>query len=217
MRAATAVGAGVMVAGTTFGVAAFADSGVQPEQAASNMTPQEPRAEQEAPFFPEVEEASDEEREAQIQAAVDQRDSASGAASVSAAGSVEEEQKEEEPAEEPVESDSGGDSGGSAAPSGDPKSIAQAMLADYGWGADQFSSCLEPLWEKESNWDPSAQNPSSGAYGIPQALPGNKMASAGSDWQSNPATQIEWGLGYIEDRYGSPCEAWSHSQSVGWY
>ena len=90
------------------------------------------------------------------------------------------------------------------------------MLADYGWGSDQFS-CLDSLWQRESNWNPQARNPYSGAYGIPQALPGEKMASAGSDWQTNPATQIKWGLGYIKDRYGSPCAAWEHSQSVGWY
>ena len=64
---------------------------------------------------------------------------------------------------------------------------------------------------------PHADNPSSSAYGIPQALPGSKMASAGSDWESNPATQIEWGLGYIADIYGTPCGAWDHSQSNGWY
>lgn len=81
---------------------------------------------------------------------------------------------------------------------------------------DQWS-CLDALWQRESNWNPSAMNPSSGAYGIPQSLPGSKMASAGADWRTNPATQIRWGLGYIKGRYGSPCGAWGHSQSVGWY
>ena len=103
-----------------------------------------------------------------------------------------------------------------AAASGDPKSIARAMLGQFGFGSDQFS-CLDSLWEKESGWDPHASNGSSGAYGIPQSLPGSKMASAGSDWQSNPATQIEWGLGYIRDTYGSPCSAWGHSEANGWY
>ena len=98
----------------------------------------------------------------------------------------------------------------------DPKSVARAMLADYGWGDDQFS-CLDSLWRRESNWNYRAENPSSGAYGIPQALSGDKMASAGSDWRTNPATQIEWGVGYISDVYGTPCGAWEHSQSVGWY
>lgn len=99
---------------------------------------------------------------------------------------------------------------------GDPRATARAMLPDYGWGDDQWS-CLDSLWERESNWDPYAENPSSGAYGIPQALPGSKMATAGDDWQTNPVTQITWGLGYIQERYGTPCGAWSHSESVGWY
>jgi hypothetical protein len=98
----------------------------------------------------------------------------------------------------------------------DPKSVARALLADYGWSDGQFR-CLDSLWTRESNWNYRAENPSSGAYGIPQALPGDKMASVGSDWRTNPATQIEWGLGYISDVYGTPCGAWEHSQSVGWY
>jgi hypothetical protein len=97
------------------------------------------------------------------------------------------------------------------------KAAARSMASSqYGWGADQFS-CLESLWTKESGWNYQAYNRSSGAYGIPQALPGSKMGTAGADWQTNPATQISWGLGYISGRYGSPCGAWSHSQSTGWY
>ncbi|WP_172192065.1 G5 domain-containing protein [Actinomyces faecalis] len=96
------------------------------------------------------------------------------------------------------------------------QAIARSMLSSYGWGDEQFS-CLVNLWNRESNWNYRAQNPSSGAYGIPQSLPGSKMASAGSDWSTNPATQITWGLGYISGRYGNPCGAWAHSQSVGWY
>jgi Transglycosylase SLT domain len=91
-----------------------------------------------------------------------------------------------------------------------------AIMLDKGFDLDQFP-CLDKLWKKESGWNPKASNPSSGAYGIPQALPGSKMKSAGSDWRTNPATQIEWGLGYIKGRYGTPCGAWSHSQDVGWY
>ncbi|HZI96980.1 MAG TPA: hypothetical protein VFD41_05585 [Actinomycetales bacterium] len=98
----------------------------------------------------------------------------------------------------------------------DPRSAARVMLADHGWSSGQFD-CLDSLWQKESGWDHTAANPSSGAYGIPQALPGSKMSSAGSDWETNPLTQIEWGLGYIADVYGSPCGAWSHSQGSGWY
>jgi hypothetical protein len=100
--------------------------------------------------------------------------------------------------------------------SGSPQQIAQQMLGQYGWSSGQFS-CLYSLWERESGWNPSAMNPSSGAYGIPQAMPGSQMASAGSDWQTNPATQIKWGLSYIQGRYGSPCGAWAHSQATGWY
>jgi hypothetical protein len=98
----------------------------------------------------------------------------------------------------------------------DPRDIARALLAEFGFGLDQFG-CLDSLWTRESNWNPLAHNPSSGAHGIPQSLPGSKMASVASDWYSNPVTQIRWGLGYIEDRYGSPCGAWGHSQSNGWY
>lgn len=99
---------------------------------------------------------------------------------------------------------------------GSPRAVAQGMLSSFGWGQDQWS-CLDRLWQRESNWNPSAMNRSSGAYGIPQALPGSKMASAGADWRTNPATQIKWGMGYIKGRYGSPCGAWGHSQAKGWY
>lgn len=99
---------------------------------------------------------------------------------------------------------------------GGNRGIAQGMLGSFGWGTDQWG-CLDSLWQKESNWSHTAMNPSSGAYGIPQSLPGNKMASAGADWQTNPATQISWGLGYIQGRYGSPCAAWAHSQAHNWY
>jgi hypothetical protein len=98
----------------------------------------------------------------------------------------------------------------------DPKDIARALLGDFGFSQDQFG-CLDALWTRESNWNPLAHNPSSGAHGIPQSLPGSKMASVGADWYSNPVTQITWGLGYIQDRYGSPCSAWGHSQATGWY
>jgi len=97
----------------------------------------------------------------------------------------------------------------------DPKSIAQALLGQFGWSSDQFG-CLDSLWTRESGWNLHAYNPS-GAYGIPQSLPGSKMASAGPDWQNNAETQIKWGLGYIQERYGSPCGAWAHSESNGWY
>jgi hypothetical protein len=98
----------------------------------------------------------------------------------------------------------------------DPQGIARIMVLERGWSSSQFS-CLRSLWQRESNWNPRARNASSGAFGIPQALPGSKMASAGSDWRTNPVTQIEWGLDYIADRFGTPCGAWGHSESHGWY
>jgi hypothetical protein len=100
-------------------------------------------------------------------------------------------------------------------PSGSPQQVAAALLAGYGW-AGQFS-CLDALWARESGWNVYAQNPSSGAYGIPQALPGSKMASAGADWATDAATQIRWGLSYIKSVYGSPCGAWAHEEATGWY
>ena len=102
------------------------------------------------------------------------------------------------------------------AASGSPQQIAEAMLASFGWSSSQFS-CLDPLWAHESGWSVTAYNPGSGAYGIPQAVPGSKMASAGPDWQTNAATQIRWGLEYIKGTYGSPCGAWGHEQATGWY
>jgi hypothetical protein len=89
------------------------------------------------------------------------------------------------------------------------------MVARYGWGDDQFG-CIVALWNKESGWNVTAGSPG-GAYGIPQALPGSKMASAGADWQTNAATQISWGLGYVAGRYGTPCGAWAHFQAHNWY
>ncbi len=101
-------------------------------------------------------------------------------------------------------------------PSGSAQQIAMGMLGSYGWSSSQFS-CLDSLWNEESGWNVYATNPTSGAYGIPQALPGSKMASAGPDWQTDAATQIRWGLTYIQSLYGSPCGAWAHEEADGWY
>jgi hypothetical protein len=106
-----------------------------------------------------------------------------------------------------------------AAPPPDPgsaQSIAYKMLPSYGFNQGSQYSCLVSLWNRESGWRWDAEN-ASGAYGIPQSLPGSKMASAGSDWRTNPATQIKWGLTYISQIYGTPCGAWSHEESSGWY
>jgi hypothetical protein len=111
--------------------------------------------------------------------------------------------------------------GAAAAPSGPvaPASTAQAyaagVVAQHGWAGSEFG-CLVSLWNRESGWNAHAANPS-GAYGIPQALPGSKMGVAGGDWQNDYRVQIRWGIGYIAGRYGSPCGAWAHSQAVGSY
>ncbi len=102
-----------------------------------------------------------------------------------------------------------------AAPAAAPasaKAIAQKKIPDPA----QFAA-FDKIVSHESGWNPSATNSSSGAYGLVQALPASKMASAGADWKTNPETQIEWGLKYMNDRYGSPVGAWNHWQANGWY
>lgn len=113
-------------------------------------------------------------------------------------------------------SGSGGSRPSAPANPSEAQAIARDLMASmYGWGDDQFG-CLVELWNHESGWRTNAENPS-GAYGIPQALPGSKMAVYGDDWQTNPATQIKWGLGYISGRYGTPCGAWDSFNAQGWY
>ncbi len=190
-------------------------------------------------FLPELTEAAVEETEsvraevAQVQARLDTAEAEKKAAEEEAARKAEEEAAAaaaaEEEAARQADNTSPGDSGSGGAPApapmpasvpvdpGSAQAIAQEMAAaNYGWGDDQFG-CLVALWNRESGWNAQAMNPSSGAYGIPQALPGDKMASAGGDWQTNPATQIAWGLSYIAGRYGDPCGAWGHSEATGWY
>lgn len=99
---------------------------------------------------------------------------------------------------------------------GSAQATAQSLMPGFGFSVSSQWSCLDSLWERESGWVYYAEN-ASGAYGIPQALPGDKMASAGPDWQTNPATQIRWGLGYIKNVYGTPCGAWDHEVNDGWY
>lgn len=121
----------------------------------------------------------------------------------------------------------GGDGGSvTPAPAGSAKQIAQQKVAANGWGNNEWT-CLESLWTRESGWRVNAINPrfnprasaipENQAYGIAQAAPGAKMASSGADWKTNPATQIDWGLGYIKGRYGTPCGAWAHSEKFNWY
>lgn len=125
------------------------------------------------------------------------------------------------PVAAPAATDGESSSSGSAPAAGTPdpgsaQAIAYEMVMSRGWGEGEYS-CLVSLWNRESGWNVYAYNASSGATGIPQALPGSKMASAGADWATNPATQITWGLGYITSRYSTPCGAWAHSESNGWY
>ena len=121
---------------------------------------------------------------------------------------------------------SGGASSGNDYPSTDGVAVdpaaaqayARSVLGNYGWGDDQFG-CLVSLWTQESGWRANALNASSGAYGIPQALPASKLAAAGADWRTNAQTQVNWGLAYIKSSYGTPCGAWDHEMSVNphWY
>jgi hypothetical protein len=115
---------------------------------------------------------------------------------------------------------SGGTGIQTTAPPADPTSaeqIGKAELVDFGFSESTQWPCLYDLWQQESGWNVYADNPSSGAYGIPQSLPGDKMASAGADWATNPTTQIIWGLGYIKSVYGTPCAAWQNELNVGSY
>jgi hypothetical protein len=98
----------------------------------------------------------------------------------------------------------------------DPRTLAKALMPLFGMSTSDFS-CVDSIWSQESGWNVHADNPYSSAYGIPQALPGSKMSSAGPDWQNSAETQIKWGLGYIKSRYGSPCAAWSFKRAHGWY
>jgi hypothetical protein len=99
---------------------------------------------------------------------------------------------------------------------GTNRALGYRLMTEFGWPASEWPA-LDALWFRESGWNQFAQNRSSGAYGIPQSLPANKMATVGADWQTNPETQIRWGLAYIGVRYGSPKGAWAHSERFGWY
>ncbi|OEJ94606.1 aggregation-promoting factor C-terminal-like domain-containing protein [Streptomyces thermolilacinus] len=126
-----------------------------------------------------------------------------------------EKEREEREARERASRDAVRDASSFAAQSSYTIAEVQAMARQMVPG-DQFQ-CFSNIVDHESSWNYRAQNPSSGAYGLVQALPGSKMASAGADWQTNPATQIKWGLNYMNERYGSPCGAWSFWQANHWY
>jgi hypothetical protein len=144
-------------------------------------------------------------RQAELRKQAAARRAADAAAAAQAAQQQDQQQAQQTPSAPPP-----------ATPSGSAQQIAMGMLGSYGWSSSQFS-CLDSLWNAESGWNVYATNPVSGAYGIPQALPGSKMASAGPDWQTDAATQIRWGLSYIQSLYGSPCGAWAHEEADGWY
>lgn len=110
-----------------------------------------------------------------------------------------------------------GDTGAANANAAQNQALARILAAPYGWATGTQWEDLVSLWNRESGWNITATNPTSGAYGIPQALPATKMASAGSDWKYSAATQISWGLAYIKQRYGSPEAAWAHEEANGWY
>jgi resuscitation-promoting factor RpfB len=112
----------------------------------------------------------------------------------------------------------GGDAaGGTQASAGSVVALGQQLASGYGWGTGAEWICLDELWTRESGWQMVWNYAGSGAYGIPQALPASKMASAGADYMTDPATQIRWGLGYIRGTYGDPCTAWAHETASGWY
>jgi hypothetical protein len=116
--------------------------------------------------------------------------------------------------------ESGGISVATLAAPADPTAAqrtAQQLMPSFGFSVASQWSCLYSLWEQESTWNVYAENSASGAYGIPQSLPGDKMASVAADWQTDATTQIKWGLGYISSVYGTPCTAWAHEEAHGYY
>ncbi len=129
-------------------------------------------------------------------------------------------------AAQPLQDSAGGGSAGAAGGGssaslpppnpGTAQRIAYDLLSSYGWTPGTYFSCLNNIWTRESGWNYLAEN-ASGAYGIPQALPASKMSSAGSDYLTDPRTQIVWGLGYIQATYGNPCNAWAFWQAHGYY
>ncbi|QFG24832.1 lytic transglycosylase domain-containing protein [Actinomadura sp. WMMB 499] len=217
--AAVAAGAAVAVGGGA--VTAFALSG----DGETTVGPNRPLADAAAPtptIDPRVMEKVRHEKALERAAAETGRDGG-GKPALQAVGKPLPTKKPEPEKTREAPDDDEGSGGGSGArvadpvPAGEAQQIAKAMLPDFGFGGDGQFGCLVKLWDKESGWNVHADNPSSEAYGIPQANPGSKMSSAGPDWENNARTQIKWGLGYIKDRYDTPCGAWSHSQEAGFY
>jgi hypothetical protein len=223
---------GLLVAGVIGGVYLGKDQEVQAQSAQATLVVQADAAEmqllkerhgQHAAARAYQREAED---EAATKAAAEAR-AAAGRARTVEKKRIEKKAAEKKAAEKKAEAESSGGSSGGTVPYTGPipsscneysgnRQTGCALMLKAGFKIDQFP-CLDKLWKRESGWNHRASNNSSGAYGIPQALPGSKMASEGSDWRTSPATQIKWGLGYIKGRYNSPCGAWSHSQNTGWY
>ena len=115
-----------------------------------------------------------------------------------------------------VEESGGQDTAVEDLSSADPRAIARSLMDEYGFSASEFG-CLDALWVSESDWDPTADNPTSSAYGIPQALTGGTHDNLPADYMTNPVSQIEWGLWYIKNSYGTACAAWEFKQANNWY
>lgn len=221
--AVTTVGAAMGVAsaddrdGSADGQAAAADdtilaaipTGTNAEAQTASLTKQAD-SQSEAADADALREAQEEARRQAAEQASD-RKSAEEEAEREAQEAAEAEAEAEEEAEAESAEESTSTSVQSSYTVAEVQAIAREMVP-----SDQYE-CFSYIVDHESGWDYTATNPSSGAYGLMQALPGSKMASAGSDWQTNPATQIEWGLDYMNDRYGSPCGAWEFWQANGWY
>jgi hypothetical protein len=204
----------ILVGGLAGGVAVAADGPTQ-------QTPRPDAASNAEPLNVADLERQDAERAETERAA---RDDAQRKADAAAVAAAEQAKKTPSASASNRSSTSGGNKPGFTAPpapascavySGNRKTGCSLVLAK-GWDLQQMA-CLDKLFTRESGWNERARNSGSGAYGIPQARPGSKMASVGSDWQTNPATQIQWGLGYIAGRYTNPCGAWQHSENTGWY
>ena len=220
-----AVSVGVLVAGLIGGVQLGRDSRAPQPRPAAESVADAVQADLDVQLLKQHESrraaARAHQREAEIRAAAQAATAARSAAvrahkaetRVAAAKKAEEERKKEE-AKGPVPYD--GPIPASCNEYSGSREIGCALMLDKGFGISEFP-CLEELWDHESGWNYKAENKSSGAYGIPQALPGKKMASAGADWRTNPATQIKWGLGYVKGRYDTPCGAWGYFQDNGHY
>ncbi|MBF4992809.1 hypothetical protein ITX31_01615 [Arthrobacter gandavensis] len=192
-----------------------ADAAPQPEAGQSaSAEAGSPAGQADAEQQAAEQEAADEQAasaEAQAQAAAAREAEAAAAAAEKAAA--------EKAAAEQAAAEEAARIAAASVPVDDPagaKAYAASVLSSHGWDASQMT-CLDTLWNKESEWLTSATNASSGAYGIPQALPGTKLATAGGDWQTNYRTQVNWGLTYIESRYGTPCSALNFHYANNWY